>query len=123
MKTLKCQSLMIVAAIGLSVQANYGADSLSPLGTSSLAASGSSLSVPGGVGSVVGANVAISGSIPTYSNPNQNFGAAAANNVAFNNPVGAEPLSIPEPTTLALTGFCGLIALIFARRFGKTHRA
>jgi hypothetical protein len=119
MKTLKNQSLIIVAAIGLSVQANYGADSLSPLGTSYLAASGPSLSGAGGIGSV-NANVATSVSIPTYSNPNQNFGAAAA---AFNNPVGAEPLSIPEPTTLALTGFCGLIALIFARRFGKTHRA
>ena len=117
MKTLKCQSLIIVAAIGLSMQASYGADSLSPLGTSYLAASGPSLSVAGGVGSV-NANVATSGSM------NQNFGAAAANSVAFNNPVGAEPLSlVPEPTTLAVTGFCGLIALIFARRFGKTHRA
>jgi hypothetical protein len=112
MKTLKNQSLIIVAAIGLSVQASYGADSLSPLSPSA------SLNA-GGIGSV-NANVATSVSIPTYSNPNQNFGAAAA---AFNNPVGAEPLSIPEPTTLALTGFCGLIALIFARRFGKTHRA
>jgi hypothetical protein len=116
MKTLTYQSLIIVAAIGLSVQASYGADSLSPLGTSDLAASGPSLGVASGIGSV-NANVAISGSM------NQNFGAAAANSVAFNNPVGAEPLSIPEPTTLALTGFCGLIALIFVRRFGKTHRA
>lgn len=113
MKTLKYQSLIIVAAIGLSVQANYGADSLSPSGYLNA----------GGIGSL-DANVAISGSIPAYSNPNQNFSAAAANSsVAFNNPVGAEPLVAPEPSTLALTGFCGLIALIFARRFGKNHRA
>lgn len=115
MKTLTYQSLIILAAIGLSVQASYGADSLSPL-------SPSASPNAGGIGSV-DANVVTSGSIPAYSNPNQNFTTAAANGVAFNNPVGAEPLSTPEPNTLALTGFCGLIALIFARRFGKTHRA
>jgi hypothetical protein len=112
MKTLKYQSLIIVAAIGLSVQANYGADSLSPSGYLNA----------GGIGSL-DANVAISGSIPAYSNPNQNFSAAAATSVAFNNPVGAQPLVVPEPSMLALTGFCGLIALIFGRRFGKNHRA
>ena len=115
MKTLTYQSLIIVAALGLSVQANYGADSLSPSGFLNEA-------VGVGIGAV-DTGVLTSGSIPTYSSPVQNFSSAAANTVGYSSPVGAEPLSIPEPTTLALAGFGGLIALTFARRFGKTHRA
>lgn len=96
-----------------------GANSLLP---DYLAAAGPSSSVAGGIDPMV-ANVVASGSIPTYGNPSQNFSAIAANNNGLNNPVGAAPLVIPEPTTLVLTGFGGLIALIFIRRLGKTNRA
>ena len=94
-----------------------GANSLLP---DYLAAAGPSSSVVGGVDPMV-ANVAAS--VSTYGNPAQNFSAIAANNNGLNNPVGAAPLVIPEPTTLALAGFGGLIALIFIRRLGKTNRA
>jgi hypothetical protein len=127
----------MLAAIVTSVQAKgvaYGTESgslapsgyLNASGANSLlpdylAAAGPSSSVAGGIDSMV-ANVAASGSIPTYGNPSQNFSAIAANNNGLNT-VGAAPLVIPEPTTLVLTGFGGLIALIFIRRLGKTNRA
>ena len=117
MKTLKYQSLMTLAVLGLSIQANYGADSLSPLnGASSDLAS--SFTAP----AAMEANV-VPLTSPVYVNPNPNFDAVVASTGGFNDPVGAAPLSIPEPTTLALIGFGGLIALTFVRRFGKANRA
>jgi hypothetical protein len=125
MKTL---SLIVLAVVGLSLQANAAsnesilngsgssiANSLAPSGyfkadavsdTSYLAVMAPSLS---------GGNV---------SAPIQNFSAIAANSTIYNNSVGAETIKVlPEPTTLALTTLGGLSALVFTRHFRKSRRA
>jgi hypothetical protein len=128
MNSVKYQSLVMLAALGLSVQANYGADSLAPSGYlnaglgSDLAAMGPNSVVGGAVGSM-DANVMTSGSAPIFNNPGQSFVAAVPGSIQNNIPAGPEPLVIPEPTTLALTSFGGLTALICMRRFGKNNRA
>jgi len=137
MKTLKYQSLVMLAAIGLSVQPNYAADSLSPsgylnagagsdLGTSYLSTTTPS-SIIGGPASSMDLNALTLGSAPFLNNPSQSFAASAPSGFQNSIPGGAQPLTIapviPEPSTLALTCVGGLTALVFMRRFGRTNRA
>jgi hypothetical protein len=57
-------------------------------------------------------------------NSMQDFSAIAASSTDYNNNLGTETIKIlPEPTTLALTTLGGLSALVFTRRFRKSHRA
>jgi hypothetical protein len=129
MKTHTYQSLLLAAVIGISLQAkavSYDAsssDSLTPSGY--LNAGVSSELAPVAPSSIVASmeTSVVTPASPVYVNPNPNFNAVVASTGGFNDPVGAAPLSIPEPTTLALTGFGGLIALTFVRRFGKANRA
>ena len=142
MKKLTYLTVIMLATVVTSVQANQAAygtlfndsgtvvGSLAPSGSFNtsgatsllpgyLTPAWSSSSVAIGVDSLV-ANVASSGSIPV-GNLSQNFNSIGANSTDYNNPVGAEPQVVPEPTTLVFVGLGGLTALIFMRRLGKAN--
>ena len=131
MKTIKYQALLTLAVIGLSVQANYASDSLSPSGYLN-ASAGSELGTtylanvaPSPVMTVASSpveNLLNSVSTPILNTPSQGYAAAVSSGFQDNNPAGAAPQVIPEPTTLALAGFGGLTALAFLRKFGKVGR-
>jgi len=135
---MKTVSLIVLAAVGLSLQANAAsestlngdgssiANSLAPGGfynanaasDSYLSVMGSSLGAGTVSGSIMDASVVVPGS------PIQNFSAIAASSADFNNNPGTETIkTLPEPTTLALTTLGGLSALIFTRHFRKSFRA
>ena len=117
MKTLKYQSLMTLAVLGLAVQANYGADSLTPLNSANTDLATAFMAPAATETSVVAPASQV------YVDQNPSCNAVVASTGGINDPAGPAPLSIPEPTTLALTGLGGLIALTFVRRFGKANRA
>jgi len=140
MKTLP---LIVLAAVGLSLQATAAsgstlngdgssiANSLAPNGfynanaagdTSYLSVMGSSLGAGTVSGPIMDASVVVPGA--ANGSPIQNFSAIAASSTDFNNNPGTETIkTLPEPTTLALTTLGGLSALIFTRHFRKSRRA
>jgi len=100
-------------ANSLTPSGSFNADSVND--TSYLAAI-----VPG----LSGDSVEASGTIQMNGNSMQDFSAIAASSTDYNNNLGTETIKIlPEPTTLALTTLGGLSALVFTRRFRKSHRA
>ena len=133
MKQLKPQSLAILAAVVFSVQASYAADSLAPAGYQTanygteLSIAADAVAAPSSIivasSPVMDASVASADAVSILNNSSQDFAAALSSPGQNNNPGSPEPMVIPEPTTLALTGFCGLAALIFMRRLGKANRA
>lgn len=136
---MKSLSLIVLAAVGLSLQANAAsestlngdgssiANSLAPSGFDNANAAGetSYLSVMGsslGAGTVSGPIMDASVVVPGTANgsPIQNFSAIAASSTDFN--PGTETIkTLPEPTTLALTTLGGLSVLIFTRHFRKSR--
>jgi len=139
---MKTVSLIVLAAVGLSLQANAAsestlngdgssiANSLAPNvfnanaadDTSYLSVMGSSLGTGNVSGPIMDASVVVPGNANGSSI--QNFSAIAASSTDFNNNPGTETIkTLPEPTTLALTTLGGLSALIFTRHFRKSRRA
>jgi hypothetical protein len=134
---MKIVSVIMLAAVGLSLQA------MAASSESTLNGDGSSIAnslAPSGFFNADSANdasylvalapglsddsVVASGTVQMNGNPMQDFSAIAASSTDYNNNIGADTIKIlPEPTTLALTTLGGLSALVFTRHFRKSRRA
>jgi hypothetical protein len=126
---MKTVSLIMLAVVGLSLQANAASN------VSTLNGDGSSIAnslAPSGIfnaGAVSSDTSYLTTMAPSLSGgsvvsaPIQNFSATVANSTSYNDSIGAQTIKVgPEPTTLALTTLGGLSALVFTRHFRKSHR-